>query len=120
MKTITITLNAEKTTKNTVKFAETCVSDFVPEKIGSLYIPKSTLAGIGYAGGAVVVKIGSPEAGSVKLMPEKPTKNTWKFNEESINEFVPEKIGTMYIPKSTLAELNYTGDAIYCGIELAK
>ena len=118
MKTITITMNPEKVTKNTVKFAEVVSNEFVPEKLGSLYVPKSTLAEIAYTGKSIVVSIGAE--GNVKLMPEKATKNTWKFNEESVNEFIPEKIGSVYIPKSTLAEIEYHGDAIYIGVSLAE
>ena len=115
---ITITLAMEKPTKNTVKFAEKTVSDFVPEKLGSLYVPKSTLAEISYNGGDLVVEIG--KTGDVKLMPEKPTKNTVKFTEKTESEFVPEKIGSVYIPKSTLAELGYAGDALYISVKVAK
>lgn len=118
MKKITITMNPEKVTKNTVKFVEVCESEFVPEKIGTLYVPKATLSGLKYSGGAIAVTIGI--GGNVKLIPEKATKNTWKFNEETTSEFVPEQIGTVYVPKSTLAELGYTGDALYLSVAIAK
>ncbi len=115
---ISITMEMEKTTKNTIKFAEKTENEFVPEKLGSLYIPKVTLAGINYAGGKIIVDLSS-NIGIAKLMPEKTTKNTVKFVEVQENEFVPEKIGTVYVPKCTLAEMGYNGGEIYIGIRLA-
>lgn len=117
-KNITITLSPEKVTKNCVKFAEKPASEFVPEKIGEIYVPKATLAGLGYNGGDICIEIGI--GCDIKLMPEKATKNTYKFNEETVSEFAPEKIGSLYVPKSTLAELDYHGDALYVTIKLAK
>ena len=52
---------AEKSTKNTVKFAESVANEWVPEKIGSLYVPKFTLAELGYAGGDIYVSISKAE-----------------------------------------------------------
>lgn len=111
--TITVTLSMEKTTKNTVKFAEITENEFMPEILGSIYVPKVTLAGIGYQGGNITVTIKAcaenPDdlENAVRMNPEKPTKNTVKFTEVTENEFVPEKIGSVYIPKTTLAGIGY-------------
>ena len=115
-KLITITFAPEKTTANAVKFAEVMESEFAPQKIGALYVQKSALAGLKYTGGNIVAEIGV--GGSIKFMPEKTTKNAVKFNEETGSEFAPVQIGTLYVQKSALAELGYTGDAIY--VELKK
>lgn len=50
-KKVTVTLDLEKPTKNTVLFAEKVESALAPEKLGRIYIPKVTLAEIGYAEG---------------------------------------------------------------------
>ena len=77
-KSITITLNPEKVTKNTVKFAEICENEFVPELLGSLYIPKATLAEMKYAGGNIIAEISVDyeNGAEVWMKPEKATKNT--------------------------------------------
>ncbi len=111
--TITVTLSMEKTTKNTVKFAEITENEFMPEILGSIYVPKVTLAGIGYQGGNITVTIkacaenAEDLENAIRMNPEKPTKNTVKFAEVTENEFVPEKIGSVYIPKTTLAGIGY-------------
>ena len=111
--TITVTLSMEKTTKNTVKFAEITENEFMPEILGSIYVPKVTLAGIGYQGGNITVTIkacvdnAEDLENTVRMNPEKPTKNTVKFAEVVENEFIPEKIGSIYIPKTTLAGIGY-------------
>ena len=56
-----ITFEMEKVTKNTVRFAEVLESDFAAPKIGSIYIPKSTLGELGWDGESkikVEVKVG--------------------------------------------------------------
>ena len=45
-----VTLKPEKTTKNTVRFTETCNDPNEPVVIGSVYIPKSTLQTMGWDG----------------------------------------------------------------------
>ena len=108
---ITITLNMEKATKNCVKFAEETANEFVPEKLGTVYVQKSALLGIGYNGGKLNVKLSADEAdaedGDIIMAPEKVTKNTVKFTEQTKNEWVPETIGSVYIPKVTLAEMGW-------------
>jgi len=108
---ITITLNMEKATKNCVKFAEVPENEFMPEKIGTVYVQKAALAEIGYAGGNVTMKLCADasvaEDGDIQFVPEKATKNCVKFNEVTENEWVPEKIGSLYIPKITLVELGW-------------
>ena len=118
-KMISVEMEMEKATKNTIKFVEKPESEFVPEKIGSLYVPKVTLAGIKYAGGKIIVDL-SANIGIAKMMPEKATKNTIKFAEVMESEFVPEKIGTVYVPKSTLAEMGYAGGELYVGIRRGR
>lgn len=119
LKSITITMAMEKATKNCVKFVEKTQSDFVPEKIGTLYMQKSFLAEIGFNGGEIEVTL-SQNIGQVKFAYEKPTKNTCKFAEVVANEWTPEKIGSIYVPKSTLAEMGYTGGEIYVGVSVKK
>lgn len=120
MEIITITLSMEKVTKNCIKFVENTLNEFVPEKLGSLYMQKSYLAGLGYNGGQIVLNMTANaeicDENDITFVPEKATKNTWKFNEESVSEFVPEKIGSLYVPKSTLAELGYTGGNLYVSV----
>ena len=41
----------EKATKNTVRFEEVLESELAAPKIGSIYVPKSTLAELGWAEG---------------------------------------------------------------------
>lgn len=43
-----ITLKMEKATKNTIRFEEVLESELDAPKIGSIYIPKSTLAELGW------------------------------------------------------------------------
>ena len=52
---------------------------------------------------------------------EKVTKNTIRFTEVLANELDAPKIGTIYVPKSTLAELRYQdGDSIELSLKLGK
>lgn len=43
-----ITLKMEKATKNTIRFEEVLESELDAPKIGSIYIPKATLAELGW------------------------------------------------------------------------
>ena len=117
-KVITITMNPEKVATNSVRFAEVLDNEFLPAKIGTLYVQKSALSAIGHTGGSITVEIGI--GGDIKMMPEKVTKNAVRFMEETVSEYTPAKIGTLYVPKSTLAELGYAGDALYVTIKIAK
>lgn len=121
---ITITLNMEKPTKNTVKFAEVTANEWVPEILGSVYVQKSALAEIGFNGGKIKISITTSaenaEDGDMKFVFEKPTKNTCKFNEAVANDWTPEKIGSLYVPKATLAQMGYTGGDIYVNLSVAK
>lgn len=120
---ITITMSMEKATKNCVKFTEIMANEFMPEKLGSLYIQKSALAEIGYTGGNICIKLCAnmdAESG-IAFNPDKPTKNTVKFAEVVESEWVPEKIGSLYIPKVTLAEMKWNpGTSVMVKVELAK
>lgn len=46
-----ITLKMEKATKNTIRFEEVLESELDAAKIGSIYIPKATLAEMGWTEG---------------------------------------------------------------------
>lgn len=119
-KTTTIIMEPEKTTKNCVKFVEKPESEFLPELLGTLYIQKSTLAEMTYVGEKIAVTLYPGKGDGIVMTPEKATKNTWKFNEVVENEFVPEKIGSVYVPKSTLAGMGYTGGEISVKLSIAK
>lgn len=45
----------EKATKNTIRFEEVLESELAAPKVGSVYIPKSTLGEIGWKEGATLV-----------------------------------------------------------------
>jgi len=46
-----ITLKMEKATKNTIRFEEVLENELNAPKIGSIYIPKSTLSELGWKEG---------------------------------------------------------------------
>jgi hypothetical protein len=46
-----VTMRMEKATKNTIRFEEVLESELAAPKIGSIYIPKSTLGEIGWKEG---------------------------------------------------------------------
>lgn len=121
---ITITLAMEKATKNCVKFNEVTENEFIPEKLGSIYVQKSALAEIGFNGGNICVSITTDESnaedGDLKFTAEKTTKNTVKFAEAVANEWIPEKIGSLYVPKFTLAQMGYAGGNIYVSLSVAE
>lgn len=48
MATITATFKMEKATKNTIRFEEKLENEYAAPKIGSIYVPKSTLGAIGW------------------------------------------------------------------------
>ena len=53
-----VTFTMEKATKNTIRFAEVLESELAAPKIGSVYIPKSTLGELGWKeGDAVTMEI---------------------------------------------------------------
>lgn len=43
-----VTFKMEKATKNTIKFAEVLESELAAPKVGTIYIPKSTLGELGW------------------------------------------------------------------------
>jgi len=114
---ITITLNMAEAKKATVKFVEPVANEYVPEKLGTLYLNKVILAENSYNGKPITIEItkGADPDGIV-FMPEKCTKTTVKFNEKVENQFCPAVIGDLYIPKYTLAELAYAGEPISLNI----
>lgn len=119
-KSIIVNLEPEKPTKNCVKFVEKQENEFMPELLGSLYVQKSTLAGLKFNGGKIAVTILCGKAkGGIVCQFEKSTQNTVKFAEVVENEFVPVQIGSIYVPKSTLAGIGYKGGEITVRIALA-
>lgn len=46
-----VTFEMEKATKNTIKFAEVLESSLDAPKVGTLYVPKSTLGVLGWSEG---------------------------------------------------------------------
>jgi len=42
---VSVEMQAERDTKNTIRFAETAAED--EQKVGTIYVPKSTLADLG-------------------------------------------------------------------------
>lgn len=46
-----VTMKMEKATKNTIRFEEVLESELAAPKIGSIYIPKSTLGELGWKEG---------------------------------------------------------------------
>lgn len=53
-----ITLKMEKATKNTIRFEEVLESELDAPKLGSIYIPKSTLGEMGWKEGkSITIKL---------------------------------------------------------------
>ena len=50
-----VTFTMEKATKNTIRFAEVLESELTAPKVGSVYIPKSTLGELNWKEGMKVV-----------------------------------------------------------------
>lgn len=48
---IQVTFSMEKATKNTIRFAENLPSELAAPKVGTIYVPKSTLGEIGWKEG---------------------------------------------------------------------
>lgn len=51
---MTVTFKMEKATKNTIRFEEVLANELDAPKIGTLYIPKSTLAELGWKEGDTI------------------------------------------------------------------
>jgi hypothetical protein len=47
---VEVVLAVDRTTKNTVRFAEVTEGDFAVEQLGQLYIPNHTLGALGFTG----------------------------------------------------------------------
>ena len=54
MSKVNVTFAMEKATKNTIRFAEVLANELDAPKVGTIYIPKSTLGEIGWAEGKQV------------------------------------------------------------------
>lgn len=50
-----VTFEMEKATKNTIRFAEVLESELAAPKVGSIYIPKSTLGELKWKEGMKIV-----------------------------------------------------------------
>ena len=48
---VEVTLSVERTTANTIRFAEDLANEFDAPKLGTLYVPKATLGQIGFGEG---------------------------------------------------------------------
>lgn len=51
---MTVTFKMEKATKNTIRFEEVLASELDAPKIGTIYIPKSTLAELKWSEGKII------------------------------------------------------------------
>ena len=47
-----VTFKMEKATKNTIRFEEVLENELAAPKVGTLYVPKSTLGELGWSEGA--------------------------------------------------------------------
>ena len=118
---IVLERNAEKALKNTVQFVEKTESEFTPEVLGTIYVQKSALAELHYTGEKLGVTIVSGKVnGGIVFRYERATTNKVLFLEVVENDWTPEKIGKVYVPKSTLADIGYKGGEITVKIALAK
>lgn len=106
--TITIILEEKKVTDNKVKFEEPVTGRFDVPKIGSVYIPKLALSDIGYKGtGKIGMQIEVDGSDGILCEPDEPTKNCAVFKEVLPDEYTPERIGKVYIPKTTLPAMGW-------------
>lgn len=111
MESITITMSMEKTTKNSIKFAEKLDSEFAMAKLGTLYIQKSTFVPGAYTGQDIEIEIAiADDESGLTFSAERATKNTVVFAEDTVSEYALAKIGSIYIPKATLAEIGWRPD----------
>ena len=111
MNGITITMALEKVTKNALKFAEKTENEFAMEKLGTIYLQKSVFAPGAYTGQDVEITIAiADDESGLTFSAEKATKNTVMFAEDLPSEYALAKIGNLYVPKATLAELGWRPD----------
>ena len=105
---ITITLEQKKVTDNKVLFEEPVVGKFDVAKIGKVYIPKLLLSEIPYKGeGKIKMEIAVEGKAGVICKPCEPTKNCAVFEEILPDEYTPERIGKVYLPKTTIPMLGW-------------
>ncbi len=108
MNTITITLEERKVTDNKVMFEEPVTGKFDVAKIGKVYIPKLALSEIKYKGeGSIKIEISVNGTTGIVCEPAEPTKNCAVFAEIVPDEYTPERIGKLYIPKTTIPALGW-------------
>lgn len=50
-----VEMTMEKATKNTIRFTEVLENDLAAPKLGTIYVPKATLAAIGWKEGKTLV-----------------------------------------------------------------
>ena len=59
---MTVKFTMEKATKNTIRFAEVLENELDAPKIGTVYVPKATLGGIGWKEGmTLTVELGTED-----------------------------------------------------------
>lgn len=105
MDKITVTMKYTKATRNCLVFAEETANEFAMAKIGSLYIQKSVF-GEEYAGGDIDVTLSIAENNAeITFSSAEAKKSCVMFAEDVPNEFALAKIGKLYVPKPTLAEI---------------
>ena len=121
-KSIVIALVEKNITENKVLFEEPIADEFSVAKLGKVYIPKVTLAELGYKGSGkinVEFSIGAKTGIPVKM--EEPKKTCVLFFETTADDYTPERIGKIYIPKTTLSELGWKPGAEICvKVSIAK
>ena len=111
MESITITMALEKVTKNALRFAEKTENEFAMEKLGTIYLQKSVFVPGAYTGQDVEITLAiADDESGLTFSAEKATKNTVMFTEDLPSEYALAKIGNIYIPKATLAELGWRPD----------
>ena len=111
-KSITITLEEKNITENKVLFEEPIADEFSVAKLGKVYIPKVTIAEIGYKGnGKICVELSLDVKAGISVKMEEPKKTCVLFSELIADNYTPERIGKIYIPKTTLAELGWKPNA---------
>lgn len=108
MNTIAIMLEERKVTDNKVMFEEPVLGKFDVPKIGKIYIPKITLSEIKYKGeGKIKMEITVNGNSGIVCEPAEPTKNCAVFTEIVPDNYTPDRIGKLYIPKTTIPVLGW-------------
>ena len=114
-KSVTIIVTKDKPTTNALRFMQKVESEYAPKELDNIYVQKSALAEIGYAGEEqITVEIGVDIKGGIPFEEEEPKKTSVKFKEVQESEYSPIRFGTLYVPKVTLGKIGYTKGANLC------